>query len=54
MSYVLLRQFEDGATDRAPAMIEARLPGSRPPAPGSEVWARASEEQTFVFAADRH
>ena len=54
MSYVLLRQFQDGATDRTPAMIEARLPGIRPPAPGSEVWARASEEQTFVFATDRH
>ena len=54
MSYVLLKQSEDGAPDRAPAIIEARLPGIRPPAPGSEVWARASEEQTFVFATDRH
>ena len=35
-------------------MIEARLPGIRPPAPGSEVRARASEEQTFVFAAGGH
>ena len=53
MSYVLLRQLEDEATDGAPAMIEARLPGIRPPAPGSEVRARASGEQTFVFAAER-
>jgi hypothetical protein len=37
---------------RPPAAIEARLPGIHAPAVGSEVWARASQEQTFVFALD--
>ena len=53
MSYLLLKPVADDMPGRPPASIEARLPGIHLPAAGSEVWARASEKQTFVFALDR-
>ena len=53
MSYLLLKPFTDEMPGGPPVLIEARLPGIRLPAAGSEVWARAREEQTFVFALDR-
>ena len=51
-SYLLLIPTEGAISGRPPEPIEARLPGIHAPAVGSEVWARASEEQTFVFALD--
>ncbi len=53
-SYLLLKPSADDSPGISPATIEARLPGIHLPAAGSEVWARANEEQTFVFAIDRH
>ena len=52
-SHLLLKPYANEAPGRSPAMIEARLPGIRLPAAGSEVWARADAEQAFVFALDR-
>ena len=52
-SYLLLSPTANGTPERSPATIEARLPGIHPPAAGTEVWARANGEQTFVFAVDR-
>ena len=52
-SWLLLRPMADGASTRPPAAIEARMPGIHLPAAGSEVWIRASEEQSFVFALER-
>ena len=51
-SYLVLRPLTDETPGRAPATIEARLPGIHLPSAGSEVWARAREEQTFVFPLD--
>ena len=51
-SYLLLRPSQGGSPERAAAVVEARLPGIHQPAAGSEVWASAREEQTFVFARD--
>ena len=51
-SYLLLILTGGAMSGRPPAAIEARLPGIHAPAVGSEVWARASQEQTFVFALD--
>ena len=53
MSYLLLEPPANEIHGRAPATIEARLPGIHLPAPGSEMWVRASEAQSFVFALDR-
>ena len=50
-SYLLLAPLAEGAPESVPAMIEARLPGINLPAVGSDVWARAREEQSFVFAS---
>ena len=52
-SYLLLKPSAHGRPEHTPATIEARLPGIQLPAQGSEVWARAREEQTFVFSLDR-
>ena len=52
-SYLLLEPSAHGPPGHTPATIEVRLPGIHLPAAGSEVWARASEEQTFVFARHR-
>ena len=49
-SYLLLTPVSGKASGPPPATVEARLPGIHVPAIGSEVWARAREEQTFVFA----
>ena len=49
-SYLLLQPVMVTTPRRPPQTIEARLPGIQVPAIGSEVWARAREEQTFVFA----
>ena len=55
MSHLLLRPLAGESPGRAPTVIEARLPGIYLPAAGSELWVRAREEQTFVFALDdRH
>ena len=51
-SYLRLESTADMAPGRSQPPIEARLPGIHVPAIGSEVWARAREEQTFVFALD--
>ena len=51
-SYLLLEPTAGAISGRSPSTIEARLPGIHVPATGSEVWARAREEQTFVFALD--
>ena len=51
-SYLLLEPTAGAIPERLPSTIEARLPGIHVPATGSEVWARAREEQTFVFALD--
>ena len=53
-SWLLLRPMADAASARPPAAIEARMPGIDLPAVGSELWARATEEQTFVFALERN
>ena len=53
-SHLLLKPSAGDAPGCTPATIEARLPGIHLPAAGSEVWARAREEQTFVFALDAH
>ena len=52
MSYLLLEPTEVEPSGRTPVVVEARLPGIHLPAAGTEVWVRANEEQTFVFAAD--
>ena len=52
-SYLLLTPTGDAMSGRPPPAIEARLPGIHVPAIGSEVWARACEEQTFAFAVGR-
>ena len=52
-SYVVLKPSGGVTPGHAPATIEARMPGIRVPPVGSEVWARAREDQTFVFALDR-
>ena len=49
-SYLLLTPVSGKASGPPPATIEARLPGIRVSATGNEIWARAREEQTFVFA----
>ena len=49
-SWLVLRPVADEAPGRPPAAIEARLPGIHLPAAGSEVWVRAREERSFVFA----
>ena len=51
-SYLLLKPSRGESPERASAPVEARLSGIHLPATGGEVWARASEEQTFVFALD--
>lgn len=51
-SYLLLEPTAGAMPEGSPATIEARLPGIHLPPTGSEVWARASEVQTFVFALD--
>ena len=51
-SYLLLEPTAGAISGRSPSTIEARLPGIHVPATGREVWARAREEQTFVFALD--
>ncbi|MDD9980109.1 MAG: ABC transporter ATP-binding protein [Gammaproteobacteria bacterium] len=51
-SYLLLEPTAGAISGRAPSTIEARLPGVHVPATGREVWARAREEETFVFALD--
>ena len=51
-SYLLLEPTAGVASGISQPSIEARLPGIHVPATGSEVWARAREEQTFVFALD--
>ena len=51
-SYLLLEPTAGVAPGISQPSIEARLPGIHVPATGSEVWARAREEQTFVFALD--
>ena len=48
-SYLLLKPSRGESPERASALVEARLSGIHLPATGSEVWARPSEEQTFVF-----
>ena len=52
-SYVVLRPSAGVPPGRTPATIEARLPGIDVPEVGSEVWARARANQTFVFPVDR-
>ena len=52
-SWLALRPAADGTSGRPPATIEARLPGIDLPVVGSEVWVRASEEQSFIFAIER-
>ena len=52
-SYLVLRPPAGEPTGHTAATIEARLPGIRLPPVGSEVWARARENQTFVFPMDR-
>ena len=51
-SYLLLEPTAGVAPGGSQPSIEARLPGLHVPATGSEVWARAREEETFVFALD--
>ena len=51
-SYLLLEPTAGVAHGDSQPSIEARLPGIHVPATGSEVWARAREEETFVFALD--
>ena len=52
-SHLLLTPAAGSPQEGASVEVEARLPGSHLPAAGSEVWVRAREEQTFVFALDR-
>ena len=52
-SYLLLEPSAHGPPGHTLATIEVRLPGIHLPAAGSEVWARAIEEQTFIFARHR-
>ena len=52
-SWLLLKPMADGVPERAPATIEARRPGIDLPAVGSEVWMRAREKQSFVFALEQ-
>ena len=52
-SYLLLEPSLHGPPGHTPATIEVRLPGIHLPAAGREVWVRAIEEQTFVFARHR-
>ena len=49
-SYLLLAPVSGKASEPPPPAIEARLPGIHAPAIGSEIWVRAREEQTFIFA----
>ena len=49
-SYLLLSPVSGTASGPPPATVEARLPGIHMPASGSEIWARAREDQTFAFA----
>jgi len=49
-SYLLLAPGSGKASEPPPATIEARLPGVHAPPTGAEIWVRAREEQTFVFA----
>ena len=51
-SYLLLEPTAGAISGRSPSAIEARLPGIHVAATGSEVWARAREDETFVFALD--
>ena len=51
-SYLLLEPTAGVVPGDSQPSIEARLPGIHVPATGSEVWARAREEETFVFALD--
>ena len=51
-SYLLLEPTTGAVPGGPRRSIEARLPGIHVPATGSEVWARARDEQTFVFALD--
>ncbi len=51
-SYLLLEPTTGAVPGGPRPSIEARLPGIHAPATGSEVWARARDEQTFVFALD--
>ena len=51
-SYLLLAPTAGGTPGGTRPSIEARLPGIHVPAAGSEVWARAKKEQTFVFALE--
>ena len=51
-SYLLLEPTAGVAPGGSQPSIEARLPGIHVPAAGSEVWARAKKEQTFVFALE--
>ena len=52
-SYLVLRPPAGEPPGNTAATIEARLPGIRLPPVGSEVWARARANQTFVFPLDR-
>ncbi|MCY4349387.1 MAG: ABC transporter ATP-binding protein [Thiotrichales bacterium] len=49
-SHLLLASGPGEAPEAPPATIEARLPGIHVPPTGTEIWVRAREEQTFVFA----
>ena len=51
-SYLLLEPTTGEISRRPPSPIEARLPGIHVPEIGSEVWARARGEQTFIFPLD--
>ena len=51
-SYLLLSPSRGESLERSAALVEARLAGIHLPEPGSEVWARPREDQTFVFALD--
>ena len=50
MSHLLLAPGSGQASAAPLSTIEARLPGIHVPPTGAEIWARAREEQTFVFA----
>ena len=51
-SYLMLEPTTQEVSRRSPTTIEARLPGIHVPEIGSEVWARAKPEQTFIFPLD--
>ena len=52
-SYLLLAPATPEASGHPSVTVEARLPGIHLPPAGSEVWGRAIETQTFVFARNR-